>query len=192
MNWIFEFCRQHYHSPADDQNMATATQCLKVLLHTSPSGIVTVVSPCWGMQCTLLPIFKFYCRNIAFSFLFPCSVIGTPDKEQWPSESAITPDQFAPYSKKPWLQLLPEACQHAQSLLSVGRLCFDYRTSHPRQNAQRGLSALGLSCWTEQSLFKTTQSSRDADSQLEKASWLCRRCSSLTELVCQTGIQVVS
>lgn len=140
----------------------------------------------------LLPIFRFYCRKIAFSFLFPSSVIGTPDKEQWPSESAITPDQFAPYSKKPWLQLLPEACQHAQSLLSVGRLCFDYKTSHLRQNAQRGLSTLGLSCRTEQSLFKTTQSFRDADSQLEQASWLCRRYSSLTELVCQTEILVVS
>lgn len=154
MNWIFEFCRQHYHSPAGDQNMATATRC--VVAHIAV----------WHCHCgipllgravhVLLLIFRFYCRKIVFSFLFPCSVIGTPDKEQWPSESAITPDQFAPYSKKPWLQLLPEACQHAQSLLSVGHLCFDHRSSHPRQNAQRGLSALGLSCWTEQSLFKTT------------------------------------
>ena len=53
------------------------------------------------------------------------SVIGTPTKEEWPSESAITPDQFVSYSQKPWLQLLPEACQQAQNLLSVS-LHFDW------------------------------------------------------------------
>ena len=48
-----------------------------------------------------------------------CSIIGTPTPEQWPSESSITVSQFAQFEPKPWLQLLPEACQHAQDLLSV-------------------------------------------------------------------------
>ena len=38
---------------------------------------------------------------------------------QWPTESSITVDQFAQFKAKPWLQLLPEACEHAQHLLSV-------------------------------------------------------------------------
>ena len=47
------------------------------------------------------------------------SVIGTPTTDQWPSESSITVDQFVQYKIKPWTQLLPEACEQAQNLLSV-------------------------------------------------------------------------
>ena len=47
------------------------------------------------------------------------SIIGTPTTAQWPVESSITVDQFVQFKAKPWLQLLPEASDDAQDLLSV-------------------------------------------------------------------------
>lgn len=92
----------------------------EVLLHSSYSKPVDV----WSVGCIFAemirgrPLFAARRKGEKPQLEEVFSVIGTPTSDQWPSESSITVDQFAQFKAKPWLQLLPEACEHAQNLLS--------------------------------------------------------------------------
>ncbi|CAI7988704.1 Cyclin-dependent kinase 4 [Geodia barretti] len=92
----------------------------EVLLHSSYSKPVDV----WSVGCIFAemirgrPLFAARRKGEKHQLEEIFSIIGTPTTAQWPVESSITVDQFVQFKAKPWLQLLPEASDDAQDLLS--------------------------------------------------------------------------
>ena len=48
-----------------------------------------------------------------------CSIIGTPSLDKWPSQSAVSSEQFLSHKPIPWPNIFPEHRKDTHSLLAV-------------------------------------------------------------------------
>eukprot|EP00731_Ephydatia_muelleri_P013656 Em0007g966a len=92
----------------------------EVLLHSSYNKEVDI----WSVGCVFAemiigkPLFAAERKGEKPQLDKIFSIIGTPTKNEWPTESSITSDQFFAHTQRQWSDLVPEASEQAQDLLA--------------------------------------------------------------------------